>query len=738
MDGLSIATACFAFIEIADKAFKTISDFVKDCKDARNDLESVSQELVILKRTLNLLKGLVAQGGDSDLTSNTKKDIREIIRNSLGVTETLEDELRGQEGKYLAINWATKGKKKVATYRVILETNRRAISLAVETITLATAKNIKRDTTEILDDTTHMKGDLSRIISRIQNLEALVTRQEEGDPHAFMLKRYLNELSSVADSVCDPSSRPASPEPNQSSASPRSISSSSASDDTSDAEGSDPEHMESTLDRVSELVAETKKPERVSLESETSQTSLPARMLLTSDDKAEALDCQSESSNTASTPPMAPELKNPDSSVEDVETTARSVSSKTQRVAFQLRQSQFLPWRLQILEDAYPTALSFGGERLLWKQSGSNPDDIYDIQSKCTSEAMTLKRVDKLRHTIYKKEMRVLSTDASLILFKTSKSCWKVYDRLTGKTIKQDFPNSLSTWTQQILPISKDCSLVLMGHYRKGFTINRIRRTLSTTGRKDLVWNYAVLPSSRESAPHHVRISRDGENIIGVLGDTQQLCICIWKPTSDWFTEDAVASFQDIRNPLILNLQQEDLNHHERVIGLTSTKGTLSVVKGISSTRNKHHAGFRNIGFRVTSFGLVSGAIILSNCFSASDIHGGDSKESFFTDAKMSIDGEFLRTRIAKIPEVGKRRTAWTGMETLVVRIHGLEIVHRFKEVWNADFTEPLTLSVFAPNFDVLARFSWKKKREDQSPRMWLEVYELEKVPGDKETACEA
>lgn len=136
MDGLSIATACFAFIEIADKAFKTISDFVKDCKDARNDLESINQELATLTRTLSLLKDLIAGGGENDITSNTKRDIREIIRNSFGVTKNLEDELRGQEGRLLAINWATKGRKKVATCRVILETNRRAISLAVETITL--------------------------------------------------------------------------------------------------------------------------------------------------------------------------------------------------------------------------------------------------------------------------------------------------------------------------------------------------------------------------------------------------------------------------------------------------------------------------------------------------------------------------------------------------------------------------------------------------------------------------
>jgi hypothetical protein len=136
MDGLSIATACFAFIEIADKTFKVISDFVRDCKDARNDLAAVNQELLALKRTLDLLKDLVSNGNEGDLTNNTKRDIRDIIQNSLGVAATLEDELRGQEGRLLAVNWATRGKRKVATYQVILETNRRALSLAVETITL--------------------------------------------------------------------------------------------------------------------------------------------------------------------------------------------------------------------------------------------------------------------------------------------------------------------------------------------------------------------------------------------------------------------------------------------------------------------------------------------------------------------------------------------------------------------------------------------------------------------------
>jgi hypothetical protein len=154
------------------------------------------------------------------------------------------------------------------------------------------------------------------------------------------------------------------------------------------------------------------------------------------------------------------------------------------------------------------------------------------------------------------------------------------------------------------------------------------------------------------------------------------------------------------------------------------------ILKGGISTRTNHYAGFRNTGLRATTFNRDSGTEISSYSFSASDIHGDDSKNSFFTDAKVSADGKLLRTRIARTPGVGKelRRGAWTGMETVVLRIEGLKVVHRFKEVWNAEFSEPVALNIFAPNFDVLARLAWKKRGEDQTHRVWLEVFQLRKL----------
>ncbi|ENH67051.1 hypothetical protein FOC1_g10004683 [Fusarium oxysporum f. sp. cubense race 1] len=219
MDGLSVAASCIAVIQAADQTYMIISQFVRNCKEAKSGLGAVSQELFTLTKVLTQLKDIVPNGGgfaDSELTNNTKRDIRDIISSFSVVTREIEDVLSGHEGRLAALSWATRGKRKVATSKVLLETNRRALSLAVDTITLATAQNIKQDTTNILDDTTHMRGDIHDLVARIRNLEAMMAEKDPNDPRTYVLVRYLNDLSSVAGSVCDVSSRPATPESNAS------------------------------------------------------------------------------------------------------------------------------------------------------------------------------------------------------------------------------------------------------------------------------------------------------------------------------------------------------------------------------------------------------------------------------------------------------------------------------------------------------------------------------------------
>lgn len=93
-----------------------------------------------LTRTLTQVKDLVpdcCNFADSDLTNNTQRDIHEIVSSCFAVASDIYDILSGHEGKLVALSWATRGKRKVATSKVLLETNRRAPSLAVDTITLS-------------------------------------------------------------------------------------------------------------------------------------------------------------------------------------------------------------------------------------------------------------------------------------------------------------------------------------------------------------------------------------------------------------------------------------------------------------------------------------------------------------------------------------------------------------------------------------------------------------------------
>jgi hypothetical protein len=100
MDGLSVVASCIAVIQAANQTYKIISQFARNCKDAKGGLASVGQELSTLTRTLTQLKDLVPDGSDfadSDLTNNTKRDIREIVSRCLVVASDIENVLSAYE-----------------------------------------------------------------------------------------------------------------------------------------------------------------------------------------------------------------------------------------------------------------------------------------------------------------------------------------------------------------------------------------------------------------------------------------------------------------------------------------------------------------------------------------------------------------------------------------------------------------------------------------------------------------
>ncbi|EXL65403.1 hypothetical protein FOPG_18367 [Fusarium oxysporum f. sp. conglutinans race 2 54008] len=216
MDPLSVAASCVALIQVAEKTFTAIKSFIIDCKGARGDLGAINHELSDLKLTLHLLQGLIPEDGElfsSIVSCNVEEQIQGIIANCLDVTKDIDKVLSEHRGRFAAASWAVQGKQRIAALKRLLEADRRALSLAVDTITLAATKDIKNDTGHILDDTAGIKESSSRILEEIARLKAaLITHENLAGSRTFLLRRYLDDLTSVAESARDNLSRPSSPE----------------------------------------------------------------------------------------------------------------------------------------------------------------------------------------------------------------------------------------------------------------------------------------------------------------------------------------------------------------------------------------------------------------------------------------------------------------------------------------------------------------------------------------------
>ncbi|KAM5341822.1 hypothetical protein ACJ41O_014853 [Fusarium nematophilum] len=217
MDPFSITVGCLGLIDAIHKTSSLITRFIVNCKEARGDLRAVNLELSDLTLTVHLLQDIVSDDGKAakgSIPGSLESDIRGIIDNCLGVARDIEDVLAEYtSGRLAPTRWAVRGKDRVTTLKTLLGAHRQALNLAVDTITLAIAKDIKKDTGQIVNDTADIKEDTSKILDEIARLEALIVNDPAAPAgnRAFMLKRFLDDMTTVAGTVCDDLSRPGSP-----------------------------------------------------------------------------------------------------------------------------------------------------------------------------------------------------------------------------------------------------------------------------------------------------------------------------------------------------------------------------------------------------------------------------------------------------------------------------------------------------------------------------------------------
>ncbi|WAO92359.1 Helo-like-N domain-containing protein [Fusarium falciforme] len=105
MDPLSITTACVALLAAVSKTTLAVTDFVRDCREARSDLAAITGELSQLHLVLELLKDDAAVSDDRIIPESLQVQILSIIENCSAVVVKINTVLQSHAGRAGVIKW---------------------------------------------------------------------------------------------------------------------------------------------------------------------------------------------------------------------------------------------------------------------------------------------------------------------------------------------------------------------------------------------------------------------------------------------------------------------------------------------------------------------------------------------------------------------------------------------------------------------------------------------------------
>ncbi|KAM0226797.1 hypothetical protein ACHAPO_012063 [Fusarium lateritium] len=209
MDPLSITTACIGLIGAVATTTLSVTNFTRECREARSDLTSINGELSQLQLILELLRDDTTASDDRILPESLQEQILSIIDNCSAVVSKINLVLDKHSGKVGALKWATFGKNEVIGLRISLEAHRASLNLALELVSVSLSKAIKNDTKAIRTDVHDIKQDTSQISQIMDELTRLRAIVAGGDVPAatigqnYVLQQYLDDLTSYAETVCN-------------------------------------------------------------------------------------------------------------------------------------------------------------------------------------------------------------------------------------------------------------------------------------------------------------------------------------------------------------------------------------------------------------------------------------------------------------------------------------------------------------------------------------------------------
>ncbi|CAK7269224.1 hypothetical protein SEPCBS57363_003493 [Sporothrix epigloea] len=210
MDWISTRTSCFAVSNAITKTVLDLNSFVRDVRESRADLTSLSAELHALEGVLDLLKDDAASVAfPADLALQTPA----VVAGSGALVAKVGAILGGGEGdsssekrsRWLAM------RQHIAESRILLEVHRLTLGLALDLVAFSCSQHLQPD-----DDSPPLANatvtDFVRILDEIGQLRTRVCDMTDGET-ILLLQSYLDVLQQHAQTAADEADTGPEPEP---------------------------------------------------------------------------------------------------------------------------------------------------------------------------------------------------------------------------------------------------------------------------------------------------------------------------------------------------------------------------------------------------------------------------------------------------------------------------------------------------------------------------------------------
>ncbi|TGJ83506.1 hypothetical protein E0Z10_g5264 [Xylaria hypoxylon] len=196
-----IFSVVISAIGATQKSSIVIYKFIRGCKEARADLTDITQQLSELTLLLGLIKDTDA--APECLPEALQTQLKAMLASCGNSIKDIEEIIADCNGRTGVLKWTLRDKEKVTAIRVSLEAFKSGLSLALDTVNLSVAKEIKNNTDAIQEDTTDIKRDTEEILEQIQRLRIQLPHDRVSDGERARLEAWLDSLTLYAETVAD-------------------------------------------------------------------------------------------------------------------------------------------------------------------------------------------------------------------------------------------------------------------------------------------------------------------------------------------------------------------------------------------------------------------------------------------------------------------------------------------------------------------------------------------------------